>query len=166
VLNALQSFFTGDGSYWISTSDPWNLWVPLYMDVSGASTSNGAQVIQWTWNGQHNQDWFVVPTDSGYAELVNRNSGQCLSVAGNSIAAGTPLIQWPCWGGYGQQWLIGNGTYPGWSENNWTAGVESRLNPGQNVDVSGMSGNAGAWIQQWWWTSNWNQWWHFEQAIG
>jgi hypothetical protein len=166
VINDIASFFTGAGSYWLSTSDPWNLDVPLYLDVTGGSTQPGTQVIQWTWNGGYNQDWFVVPTDSGYAEIVNRNSGQCLTVAGDSNQAGTSLVQWPCTGDYSQQWYIGNGTYPGWSEANWTAGIGSRLNPGQNVDVQGASGSAGAWIDQWYWNGDWNQTWHFTQAVG
>jgi Ricin-type beta-trefoil lectin domain-like len=161
LASVIAQYFNNNSTYWLSTSDPWNYYIPLFLDISGASTSPGAPAIQWTWNGNLNQDWYVVPTNSGYAEIVNANSGQCLSVAGNSTNPGTPLIQWPCWGGYGQQWLIGSGTNPGWSESGWDAGIESRLNPGQNVDVYGASPEAGATIDQWSWNGGWNQWWSF-----
>jgi hypothetical protein len=51
VLNALTSFFTGDGSYWLGTSDA------LVLDVNGASTAWGAEVDQWYWKGGWNQYW-------------------------------------------------------------------------------------------------------------
>ena len=159
VLNALTSFFTGDGSYWIGTSDA------LVLDVNGASTAWGAEVDQWYWNGGYNQDWFVIPTDSGYAEIVNRNSGQCLSVSGDSYNPGTPLVQWPCTGDYSQQWFIGGGTYPGWSEEGWNAGIGNRLT-GLYADVYGASPWAGDEIDQWYWNGGWNQYWQFTQAVG
>jgi alpha-L-fucosidase len=31
-----------------------------YVDVSGASTADGAQVIQWTGTGGSNQDWQLI----------------------------------------------------------------------------------------------------------
>ena len=69
VLDAINGFFN-TGSYWIY-SNPWYS-VPLFLDDSNGSYAAGNGIIQWTWNGGHNQDWYVLPTDSGYAEIVNR----------------------------------------------------------------------------------------------
>jgi hypothetical protein len=153
----------GDEPYTMSTSDPWNLYIPLLMGVSGASTSAGASVVQWGFDSSPDQFWYVLPTDSGYAEIVDENSGMCLSVAGNSPTPGTDLIQWPCGeANYSQQWYLGpNGTYPNWSENNWNVGIQSRLNPGLYAEVQGQSRSDGAAIDQWSWNGGWNQVWHF-----
>jgi hypothetical protein len=53
------------------------------------------------------------------------------------------------------------GTYAGWSENGWAVGIQSRLNPGQYAEVSYASTSQGAWIDQYYWTGNWNQFWYF-----
>ena len=47
---------TGDGYYTIVSHDS-----GLVADVYGASTSDGAQVVQWTANGGTNQQWQFVP---------------------------------------------------------------------------------------------------------
>ena len=66
--------------------------------TSAADRSDaGAPVIQYTLNFGTNQDWYVLPTDSGYAELVNRNSGQCLADP-NYATGPTGLVQMPCTG--------------------------------------------------------------------
>jgi endoglucanase len=135
------------------------------MDISGGSTSPGAQVIQYYWNEHASQQWTVLPTNSGYAELVNVNSGECLSVASNSSTPGTDLIQWPCYGSPGQQWYLGNsGTYPGWSEAFWTVGVQSQLNPGQYAEVQDQVNYPGGVIDEYTWTGAWNQFWNITWA--
>ena len=167
VINSIAGFFTGDGSYWLSTSDPGNLYIPLYLDVSGASTAAGGSGHPVDLE-RRLQPGLVRRADR--QRLRRDRQPQQRPVPrpspGDSSQPGTPLIQWPCTGDYGQQWYIGNGTYPGWSEAGWTAGIESRLNPGQNVDVYGASGSAGDRIDQWYWNGGWNQWWNFTQAIG
>ena len=47
---------TGDGYYTIVGRNS-----GLVADVYGASTSDGAQVVQWTANGGTNQQWQFVP---------------------------------------------------------------------------------------------------------
>ena len=47
---------TGDGYYTIVSRNS-----GLAADVYGASTSDGAQVVQWTANGGTNQQWQFVP---------------------------------------------------------------------------------------------------------
>lgn len=158
ALDALSSVFNS-GAY-SPSSHPWYS-VPLLWDVSNGSTADGAPVLQWTWNGGHNQQWFVLPTDSGYAELVNRNSGKCL--AAPDYVAGHQLIQVPCTGNPGQQWYLG--VYQGQSLSGQTKTVQNRAT-GLFADVAGASTNAGAAIDQWYYNGNWNQQWYFGPAVG
>lgn len=165
IVNNISSFFTGNGSYNIATNDPWDFYIPLFMDVANGSQSPNGGVIQWPWDGGYNQDWYVVPIAGGWAELVNRNSGQCLSVYNGSTNAGTGLVQYNCNGGYNQWWYIGSGVYPGQSVNGWTTSMENG-GSGLFADVYGASGSEGAGLDQWYWNGAWNQSWHFSQAIG
>ena len=158
VLDALAGVFNS-GAYSPSTHPWWS--VPLLMDVSGGSTANGAPVLQWTWNGGHNQQWYLLPTDSGFAEVVNRNSGECLAAPG--YGAGQQLIQVSCTGDPGQQWYLG--IYPGQSITGQTKAIWNRAT-GLYADVSGASTSAGAAIDQWYYNGNWNQQWYFGPAVG
>jgi hypothetical protein len=158
ALDALASVFNS-GAY-SPSAHPWYS-VPLLWDVSGGSTADGAPVLQWTWNGGHNQQWYVLPTDGGFAELVNRNSGKCL--AAPDYVAGHQLIQVACTGNPGQQWFLN--VYPGQSITGQTKSVWNRAT-GLYADVSGASTTAGAAIDQWTYNGNWNQQWYFGPAVG
>ena len=158
ALDALSSVFNS-GAYSPSTHPWWS--VPLLADVSGGSTAPGAGVLQWTWNGGHNQQWYLLPTDGGFAEIVNRNSGQCLAAPG--YGAGQQLIQTPCTGGPLQQWYLD--IYPGQSIQGQTEAIWNRAT-GLYADVSGASTSAGASIDQWYYNGNWNQQWYFGPAVG
>ena len=158
TLDALASVFNS-GAY-SPSSHPWYS-APLLWDISNASTADGAPLLQWVWNGGHNQQWFVLPTDSGYAELVNRNSGKCL--AAPDFVAGHQLIQVPCTGNPSQQWYLG--VYPGQSLTGQTKTVQNR-STGLFADVAGASTGAGAAIDQWYYNGDWNQQWYFGPAVG
>jgi len=173
VYNALQSIgkggesalasvanFFNPGSYYISNKEHWYDF-PMYFDVSNASQNPDTNVLQWTWNGGHNQQWYVLPTDSGYAEIVNRNSGQCLSIYGNS-AGPAPLVQYPCFGGANQQWYYTGGT----SNLGGTTGKLWSRSNGLVADVAGESASPGAWIDVWYSTGHNNQYFTFTNAIG
>jgi hypothetical protein len=157
VLDAISGFFN-TGSYWIYSNPWWS--VPMFVDDSGGSQAPYNPIVQWTWNGGHNQDWYVLPTDSGYAEIVNRNSGQCLSDFGG---AGAQVIQYPCYGWTSQQWYLG--VYPGQSLAYTGHTVTNRWS-GLDLDVSGASVSAGAAIDTWYGNGGWNQWFTFEPAWG
>lgn len=113
----------------------------MAIDVSGASTAPGAPVIQWYDDGGANQHWSV-PGAGATGEVVNQNSGMCLTTDGR---AGDQLFQWYCssTNSY-QQWYV---------EEAWTLwGNEVDLyNPGSGlwVDVYGDSYWAGASIDAW-----------------
>lgn len=75
-------------------------------DVSAGSTADGADVLQWSWNGGANQQWQFQDAGAGYSRVVNRNSGRCLDVSAGSTADGADVIQWACGGGANQQWRV------------------------------------------------------------
>ena len=107
----------------------------------------------------------MVPTYGGYAELVNRNSGQCLSCTGTPPA---PASNWSSTLATAGPTRCGSSVAasgPAYDVNNWTATIQS-MSSGLFADVYGASGSEGTGIDQWYWNGNWNQSWHFTQAIG
>ena len=75
------------------------------LDVSGASTDDRADIIQWQCHGGENQQWRVEAVTGGY-QLVARHSGKCLDVRGESTNDGGSIIQWQCNSGANQTWLL------------------------------------------------------------
>ena len=80
----------------------------------------------------------MLHTDGGYAEIVSRNSGQCLSVFGNSTSARTRLVQYPCFGGTDQQryYTGGSGNLAGTTGKLWSR------SSAMVADVAGASADA------------------------
>ena len=76
----------------------------LAANVSGASTSNGAAVIQWAFNGSTNSLWTFVPTSGGYYQIKNVNSGLDMVVANASTASGASITQWSFGSTGNDQW--------------------------------------------------------------
>jgi hypothetical protein len=114
------------------------------LDVTGASLSDGTQVIQWTCGaGKPNQQWQLVPvTGSNAVQLVSVNSGKCLDVTGGSTADGAEVIQWTCGPQANQQWNL----VPVAGSN----AVELvSANSGKCLDVTGASTADGALVEQW-----------------
>lgn len=71
----------------------------LAMNVSGASTTNGAEIIQWPFSsGATNALWTFVPTSGGYYQIKNVNSGQVVNVTAASGLSGASIVQWPAEG--------------------------------------------------------------------
>jgi hypothetical protein len=80
------------------------------LDVSGASTSDGAPVIQWPCSGlvlnpvpgrhptqiSQNQWWWPEYLGDGVVQLVSENSQKCLAVVGGSMADGAGIEQRAC----------------------------------------------------------------------
>ncbi len=155
VLDSISAFFN-TGAYNIDTT------FGLLLDVSGGSLSPGASVIDYTWNGGYsNQQWYVLPTDSGWAELVNRNSGQCLDTPGDYN--GASLVQNPCSGSYSQQWYLGG----------YTTGSHVLINRlsyiygnGRVVDIPGQSLARNTQIELYDSNGGFNQDWNFVPAVG
>lgn len=75
------------------------------LDVTAASATPGAAVIQWGCHGAPNQQW-QASWANGYYSFKVASSGQCLDVYGGSTAAGAALIQWTCSGAANQQFTL------------------------------------------------------------
>jgi hypothetical protein len=120
----------------------------LLLDVSGASQSPGAGVIQWYANGGANQAWTFASLGGTTYEIVNVNSGQCLSTDG---VAGDAVVQLPCSGALGQRWStnLNPSTVSAWTiANPWS---------GLYLDVNGASPWAGASLDVWYYNGGSNQ---------
>lgn len=84
------------------------------IDVSGGSTSAGANVIQWNDTGAQNQLWRWVAVGDGSYEIVNQKSGLLLGVTSGSSADGATIVQQADDNGASQRWTLvadGNGYY-------------------------------------------------------
>jgi RHS repeat-associated protein len=84
------------------------------LDVSAVSQSNGARLHQWDCLNVPNQQWQIVPTDSGYYKILARHSGKSVDVEGAYGHSGAYVHQWDYVGGANQQWRFvptGNGSY-------------------------------------------------------
>ncbi|MEH0631208.1 RICIN domain-containing protein [Streptomyces stelliscabiei] len=124
------------------------------MDVNGASTADGAQVVQWPATGADNQKWQAVDAGGGAVYLKAAHSDKCLAVTGGSTAQGAFLQQATCDNGNPQKFLVTPST---------TAGVYTMKSvpSGLCVDVNGASTADGARLLQWSCHSGTNQQWRF-----
>lgn len=110
------------------------------LDVNGASTADGARVIQWPWTGSTNQQWTIVANPDGSVRLRSVKSGKLLdSPAGSS--QGAALDQWTDTNSNNQWWQLvpaSTGYYR-----------IVNVHTGWCVDVSGASTADGASVIQW-----------------
>jgi len=115
-----------------------------YLDVNGDSTADNASLIQFSSNGQADQEWNFVSAGSGFCKIVNLNSGRLINIPGATTTLGTQLIQYHDDNGTNSQWqlnALGGGYYT----------IVSRSD-GQYIDVqSDSTANSAAIVQ---WTSN------------
>jgi hypothetical protein len=129
------------------------------VDISGASSANGAKALLYDKHGRTNQQFrleFVRST--GYYKIINVNSGRLLDVNGASKASGAQVIQWGANGGLNQQWAIvpiGNGDYY----------IISALS-GKALDVFGGDAANSGQIIQWPLHGRANQRWNFSLPDG
>ncbi|TDT98224.1 parallel beta helix pectate lyase-like protein [Streptomyces sp. 846.5] len=110
------------------------------IDVSGGSTSAGANLIQWNDTAEQNQHWRWVAVGDGSYEIVNQNSGLLLDVTGGSTADGATIIQQSGSNSASQHWTLvvgANGSYK-----------IKNMNSGKLLAVSGSSTTAGTQLVQ------------------
>ena len=125
----------------------------MALDIAGASSADGADVIQWHYKGSRNQHFKVENLGNGYYIIHSIHSGKSLDVWEFSTSAGGDIRQWSPSGNYNQQWRIqesGDGYYT----------IVSR-HSGMALDVWAKSTDAGADIRQWPRTGGTNQQWYF-----
>ena len=119
-------------------------------DVSGASTSDGAAIIQWTCHTGANQQWQFEDV-GGYFRLKANHSGKCMDLASQSSNDLVALVQATCGTGTSQQWTkedMGGGYYR----------LRSRYS-GKCADVTGASTSDGTAIIQYTCGTGTNQQW-------
>jgi len=79
----------------------------LCVDVHGRSTADNAKVIQWSCNGQTNQQFTLVAgSGSNVFALPAVHSGKCVVPSGDSTASNTLLVQLPCSGASTRVWQL------------------------------------------------------------
>jgi hypothetical protein len=112
------------------------------LDVSGRSTADGANVLQYTYSGATNQKWILTDVGGGFYRLSpSHASTKALDVASCSTSSGANVQIYNYWGGSCQQWLItknSSGYYQ----------VASR-NSKMCLDIAGASMDNSANLQQW-----------------
>lgn len=108
--------------------------------VSGDSTKENANVIQWTDNGKTSQQWIVTDEGDGY-KLMNVNANKALDVDNSSTENGGNVLLWYDNGQANQRWFIqsvGDGYY-----------TLENVNSGKMLDVEKSSLNDGGNVLQW-----------------
>ena len=81
-------------------SDGWyyfkNINSQMYLDVANASDTNGANVQQWTGNGNSCQKWYITNLGNNYVTIKSgMTGGRMLDVNGGKSADGTNIQIWP-----------------------------------------------------------------------
>jgi hypothetical protein len=76
-------------------------------NVSGASTANGAKVVQYTCTASGTNDhWQLVPAGNNLYQVKGVGSGKCLTVSGASTADKAGLVIYTCNTGYNELWGV------------------------------------------------------------
>jgi len=75
------------------------------INVSGWSTANGAQIIQWPYGGGSNELWNFIPTSNGYYQIKNAYSALDMNVTGASTTNGAKIVRWQFSSFNNDQWL-------------------------------------------------------------
>ncbi|MFJ9704551.1 pectinesterase family protein [Streptomyces sp. NPDC101234] len=79
----------------------------MCLDVPGGSTAVGTQLQQWGCaSGQTNQQWTLKASRNGTYQIVNVNSGLCVSDKGASTAPGAAVIQETCTANSNKLWKL------------------------------------------------------------
>lgn len=122
-------------------------------DVSGGSTADGGNVLQWPNNNGNNQRWRAIDLGGGYWKFLNVSSGKALQVA-NTTADGGNVYQW----------TSSTSTYQQWSLQLASTGIYYVINRGSGkaLDVTPPATGNGNNIRQWALVNATNQRWRFE----
>lgn len=126
------------------------------MAINVASTADGANILQWTYNGSGDQRWALDPVGSGYFKLRASHSGKVAGVTGSSTADGGDVAQYTYNGSYSQHWKFN-------MTNNQYFEIQNR-NSGKLLDVENGGTADGVNIRQWSDLNNTIQQWIFERV--
>ena len=125
------------------------------LDVTERSNQDGANIQQWSYADQPNQNWDVIDLGNGEAAIISRQSGRALTVQGGRDNKGANVIQ-RSWNGTPQQrWRferVGSDYYRIVSVDN-----------GKCLDVTAQGRQDGANIQLWDYANQANQQWRLRR---
>lgn len=124
--------------------------------VFNASTAEGANVLQWTYNGTGDQRWALDPVSGGFFNLRASHSGRLAGVTGASTADGADVAQFASTGATSQQWSFTP------TQNQYFE-IKNR-NSGKLLDVTNGSLDDGGDVKQWSDLNNTIQQWIFERV--
>jgi arabinan endo-1,5-alpha-L-arabinosidase len=103
---------TGPGDAYAASIDP-HAWYQivarhsgLALTISGASTADGAALVQRARGSQTGQQFQFVDSGGGFHRLRARHSGKVLDVYNFSTANGADIVQWSDRGGVNQQFSV------------------------------------------------------------
>jgi parallel beta-helix repeat protein len=86
---------------------------PIVQAQNGATT-NSTPLVTGPPGALGNDQWQLVPTDSGFYRIMNQKSHLAMNVSGASLNPGARVILWPFGSGKNDQWMprpAGNGLY-------------------------------------------------------
>jgi lysophospholipase L1-like esterase len=84
----------------------------LVFQIEGASTANGAKLVQGTRTNGTNQQFRFVDAGGGYFKIQARHSNLLLDVYAKSTTNGADIVQWSDSGTTNQHWqILDDGTY-------------------------------------------------------
>jgi hypothetical protein len=125
------------------------------LDVTGQGTQDGANIQQWGYADQANQNWDVIDLDASEVAIISRHSGKALTVQGGRDNNGANIIQ-RSWNGAPQQrWRleqVGGDYYRIVSVDN-----------GKCLDVTEQGNQDGASIKLWDYANQANQQWRLRR---
>ena len=125
------------------------------LDVTGQSAQDGANIQQWGYADQANQNWDVIDLGASEVAIISRRSGKAITVQGGRDDNGANIIQ-RSWNGAPQQrWRleqVGGDYYRIVSVDN-----------GKCLDVTEQGKQDGASIQLWAYANQANQQWRLRR---
>lgn len=111
-----------------------------YLEVGSASTTLGANIVQWSNTDHMCQNWYIVG-NGNYFEVINAHSDQHMEIDQASLIAGANVQQWSDSTNYSQEWTF-DLTDSGYME------LINR-NSGLVLEVASGSVSDGANVLQW-----------------
>ncbi len=140
-----------DGRYVLT-----NVYSGKVMEVSGQRLENGANISQWSNNGQAWQQWDISDLGNGYYKILSAYSGKSADVYEWNAADGAELRQWDDLGFENQQWEINQ-------ESDGSYNIISRYS-GKSIEVYDFSTQDGGDIRLWAYRGDDTQKWNISEA--
>ncbi len=125
------------------------------LDVTGQSTQDGANIRQWGYADQANQNWDVIDLGASEVAIISRHSGKAITVQGGRDNNGANIIQRSWNGALQQRWRLEQ------VEGDYYRIVS--VDSGKCLDVTQQGKENGANIQLWAYANQANQHWRLKR---